>query len=373
MSVAQNPEDNLTEKSRKYSTIKYSLSASVLVYDFLLLAGFQASGLSGLLAKGVNLLLAGNYLVLPVYFFIIFFVYYILSFPLNFYQSFILEHQFQLTHQSVRSWFFDQLKGGIIAYFISIILLEVFYALSSLQPQNWWWIISLFWIFFSLVLAKLAPIIIIPLFFKYKKFSDQELRQRIIRLSGKMKLKILDVFEIDLSRKTEKGNAALVGFGSTRRVILGDTLRGKYAPEEIEVILAHEFAHQKLQHLLKLILSSAVTTGLFVYAIYRTSPRALGFFGLDSLNDISALPLIFIYLLLSGVILRPWENFLSRKFEFEADRMAITITGLKNAFISTMDKLFAQNLADRNPHPLIKFFFFDHPPIDERIKLARSL
>jgi len=373
MPVAQNPAYIVTEKSRKYSAIKYSLSASALVYDLLLLAGFQASGLSGLLAKGINLLFAGNYLVLPVYLFIIFFVYYIFCFPLNFYQSFILEHQFQLTRQSVKGWFFDQLKAGIIAYFISIIVLEVFYALISFQPRNWWWIITLFWIFFSLVLAKLAPVMIIPLFFKYKKFSDEVLRQRIIRLSAKMQLKILDVFEIDLSRKTEKANAALVGFGSTRRVILGDTLRDKYTPEEIEVILAHEFAHQKMRHLLKLVLSSAVTTGLFVYAIYKTSPLALGLFGLDSFNDISALPLIFIYLLLSGVILRPWENFLSRKFEFEADRMAITITGLKNSFISTMEKLSAQNLSDRNPHPLIKFFFFDHPPIDERIKLARSL
>lgn len=373
MPVAQNPEDKLREKSRKYSTIKYSLSACALGFDFLLLVGFQASGFSGLLVKGLNLLFAGNYLVLPVYLLIIFFVYYILVFPLNFYQSFILEHQFRLTRQSLQSWFFDQLKGGIVAYIISIILLEVFYALIGFQPRNWWWITTLFWIFFSLVLAKLAPVIIIPLFFKYKKFSDEALRQRIIRLSEKMKLKILDVFEIDLSRKTEKGNAALVGFGNTRRVILGDTLRDKYTPEEIEVILAHEFAHQKSQHLLKMVLNSAFTAGIIAFVIYKTSPLALGLFGLDSLRDISALPLIFIYLLLSGVILRPWENFLSRKFEFQADRMAVTVTGLKNAFISTMDKLSSQNLSDRNPHPLIKFFFFDHPPIDERIKMARSL
>ncbi len=208
--------------------------------------------------------------------------------------------------------------------------------------------------------------------FKYKKISNEELRQRIIKLSRKMELKILDVFEIDLSRKTEKGNAALVGFGNTRRVILGDTLKKKYTPEEIEVILAHEFAHQKLGHLFKLVLTGALTTVFCFYVIYKTSPYALRFFGIESLNDISALPIIFIYLVLSGIILQPWENFLSRRFETEADRLAILSTGLKEAFISAMDKLAAQNLADRNPHPLIKLFFFDHPSIDERIKSARS-
>jgi STE24 endopeptidase len=373
MPALQNPQDKIAEKSRRYSTIKYSLSIIGLVYLLLLLASSMLSGVSAILAKGVNLLVSPGYLVLPVYLLIIYAAYYILSFPLNFYQSFILEHQFQLTRQSIKNWFFDQLKSGVISYIISIVLLEIFYALLGFQPQNWWWIVSLAWIFLSLVLAKLTPVIIIPLFFKYKKFSDEGLRKRIIGLSEKMKLKILDVFEIDLSRQTEKANAALVGFGSTRRVILGDTLKNKYSPEEIEVILAHEFAHQKLGHLLKLVLIGAFSTVLCFFIIYKTSSQALAFFGADDLKDISALPIVFIYLVLLGAILQPWDNFLSRRFETQADTLAIKTTGLKEAFISTMDKLANQNLADRNPRPFIKFFFFDHPPIDERIKLARSL
>jgi STE24 endopeptidase len=373
MPASQNPEDKTAERSRRYSTIKYSLSLVGLVYVLLLLVVSMLSGISGVLAEGVKLLVPAGYLVLPVYLLIIFCVYYILTFPLNFYQSFILEHQFQLTRQSVQGWFVDQIKSGAVSYIISIILLEAFYAILGRRPQDWWWIISLVWIFLSLVLAKLTPVIIIPLFFKYKKFSDEDLRQRIIRLSDRMKLKILDVFEIDLSRQTEKANAALVGFGSTRRVILGDTLKNKYSPDEIEVILAHEFAHQKLGHLFKLVLVSAFSSLLCFYVIFKTSSHALSFFGLDSLKNISALPVVFIYLILLGTILQPWDNFLSRKFETQADKLAIKTTGLKDAFVSTMEKLASQNLADRNPHPFIKFFFFDHPPVDERIKLARSL
>ena len=368
----ENHEDKFKIKSRDYSIIKYSLSIIEFIYILLLLAVFLGSGFSVLLVKNLKLLLSGNFFILAAYFFIIYVVYYILSFPLNFYHGFILDHRFKLSRQNLKGWFGDQVKSGIIFYIIGLILFEVFSVLLSSQPNNWWWVISLFWIFLSFVLAKLTPVLIIPLFFKYKKISNEDLRQRIIKLAGKMNLKILDVFEINLSSKTEKGNAALVGFGNTRRVILGDTLKDRYVPEEIEVILAHEFAHQKLGHLFKLILSGSISTVFCFYLIYKTSPWVLDFFGLNSLNDIAALPVVFIYLILLGAALQPWSNFLSRKFEIEADRMAISITGLNDAFISTMDKLAAQNLADRNPGFLIKFFFFDHPPIEERIKLARS-
>jgi STE24 endopeptidase len=373
MAVISGPEDRLRERSRRYSTIKYSLSILETVYILLLLLVFLAFGFSGLLARHVKILAGNNYIAIGLYLFVIYAAYYILSFPLNFYRSFILEHQFHLTRQKLKGWFIDQLKSETISYVIGIIILEVFFALVKSQPQNWWWIICLFWIFLSLVLAKLAPVLIIPLFFKYKKLSDEDLRQRIIKLSRKMKLKILDVYQIDLSSKTEKGNAALVGFGNTRRVILGDTLKNKYTQEEVEVILAHEFAHQKLGHLLKTVLAGVISAVICSYLIYRSSPHVLGIFGLESLNDIASLPVILGYLILAGIILKPWENYLSRRFEFDADRLAITSTGSSGAFISTMDKLAAQNLADRSPGFLIKLFFFDHPPIDERISHARSV
>ncbi|MCX5706923.1 MAG: M48 family metalloprotease, partial [Candidatus Omnitrophica bacterium] len=181
-----------------------------------------------------------------------------------------------------------------------------------------------------------------------------------------------DCFEIDFSKKTLKGNAAFVGIGNTRRVILADTLKDKYNADEIEVILAHEFAHYRLRHLLKLIAINALTTLIIFFLIFKTNGFVLGQFRLSSLSDIAALPVLFLYFMLFGLLMQPWEAFISRRFERDADLLAIKITGLKEAFISSMDKLAQQNLADRSPHPLIKFFFFDHPPIDERIRLAKS-
>ncbi len=138
------------------------------------------------------------------------------------------------------------------------------------------------------------------------------------------------------------------------------------------MILAHEFAHYKLKHLLKLILANSLVTTLAFYLIFRSSAWALGVFGLGSLSDIAALPMVIVYLVIFSVLMQPLANALSRRLEKNADREALSITGLRGAFVSMMEKLGAQNLADRNPSKLIKIYFFDHPPIDERIAMGRD-
>jgi len=362
----------LLQKAKRYSAIKYSLAISETIYTLVLLFLFQWSGLTKVIAALISGIFLNSYIVLSVYILAAYCLYYILTFPLNFYRSFILEHKFSLSKQSLRDWFIDQLKANAISYIISVILLGVFYLILGRNPDNWWIIITIFWVFFSIILAKLTPVIIIPLFFKYKALADSALRVRILDLADKMAVKIIDVFEIDFSKKTLKANAGFAGIGKTRRVILADTLKARYTEDEIVVILAHEFAHYRLGHLLKMIFFGTISTALSLYLIFKTSGYFLRVFALSSLLDIAALPIVFIYFIILGIITQPLQNYVSRTFERNADRMAIKITGLRSAFISAMEKLASQNLADRNPHPIIKFFFFDHPPIDERILRAGS-
>jgi STE24 endopeptidase len=359
----------MQDKAKNYSNIKYSLSIVGTVYTFILLFLFLGFKLS----SGLSLWLA-NYLpgllVFPAYLILVSLGYYLLELPLNFYQSYILEHKFSLSTQSLKNWLQDQLKAGVISCIIGFILVASFYFILRNFPNKWWLVVSAFWIFFSVILAKVMPVIIIPLFFKYKRLSDDSLRERIMRLAAKMKVKLIDCFEIDFSKKTLKGNAAFVGIGNTRRVILADTLKNKYTHDEIEVILAHEFAHYQLKHLLKLIVINSFSTLAIFYLIFKTSGYVLSLFGFSSLSDIAAFPVILIYFVLFGIITQPLEAFISRSFERSADSLALETTGLKDAFISMMNKLSEQNLADRSPHPIIKFFFFDHPPIAERIRSA---
>lgn len=357
-------------KAKRYSSIKYQLAIFDIIYLLILLLLFQGLGLSGVLRNKITGLTTNNFLIILLYGLVVFIVYYILDFPINVYRAYFLEHRFSLSTQKIKDWFKDQLKAGIISFIIFAILIQALYFILRRYPANWWLIISIFWIFFSLILAKVTPTLIIPLFFKYRPLSDSQLKERILNLANKMRIKILDVFEIDFSKKTLKANAAFVGLGKTRRVILADTLKDKYSYDEIEVILAHEFAHYRLRHLLKMVLINSGVIILCFYLIFKTSNFTLKIFGLSSLSDISSLPIILMYLVILGIILQPLGNYISRRLETNADRIALNETGLKQAFISMMEKLATQNLADKSPSKIIKFFFFDHPPIEERIKMA---
>ena len=361
----------MSSLAKSYSHRKYVLSIIDTVYSITLLLIFLGSGFSILLDTFLKQFGLPDSLLVAAYLLVISFLYYVLSLPLNFYASFTLEHKFNLSKQTPGNWWMDQLKSGVLAYIFCLILILMFYWVLGKFSQ-WWLVISIFWIIFSVVLAKLAPILIIPLFFKYKKLEDETLRRRIFNLAAKMQVKLMDVSEIDFSKKTLKANAAFTGMGKTKRVLLADTLKNKYTYDEVEVILAHEFAHYRLKHIIKLIaLNSLVTLGLF-YLIFKTSLYALAIFKLSSLAQLSSLPLVFLYFILFGIMAQPLEALVSRKFEKDADLLALKVTGAKEAFISLMEKLAAQNLADRNPHPIIKFFFFTHPPIDERIKIAKN-
>jgi len=360
------------DKARRYAAAKYSLSIIDLVYLLLLLGLCLAFGIPKTFADILSGFLPHRGTLIPAYVGVGLLAYYFLTLPLNFYGSFILEHRFALSVQRIPDWLIDQLKAGILVYSIALVLAVIFYYTVSHFASFWWLVIAAFWIFFSVIFAHLFPVVVIPFFFKYRLLSDEVLKTRIMNLSSKMQVRILDCFEIDFSKKTLKANAAFTGFGASKRVILADTLKDRYTYDEIEVILAHEFAHYRLRHLARLMAVDSFLILLLFYIIFVTQGYFLGLFKIPALSDIASLPLVLLYFVVFETVTRPLTNFISRVFEREADREALRVTGLRQAFISMMEKLASQNLADRNPHPLIKLLFFNHPPVDERISMARS-
>ncbi len=364
--------DHPSVKAGKYCAVKYSLSIFHFLFNTAILFIFSFFGASIVMESILAEWVPAPYWLLAVYFLALYAAYYLLNFPFIFYRSFILEHQFSLSRQKLGDWFADQAKGGIVFCALSLVALEVLYFLIRNAPDSWWWQASAAWIFFSVILAQAAPVVIVPLFFKYKPMSAEPLRQKILSLASRMGVPVCDVFEIDMSRKSLKANAAFAGLGSTRRIILADTLKNNFSPEEIEVILAHEFAHYRLRHIVKLLIAHSFGIGISFYVLFLLRGALSSFFKLPSFSSVSVFPVIFLFWLLWGMISAPFENALSRAFERSADAKALEATGLKDAFINTMEKLALQNLADRNPHPLIKLFFFDHPPVDERIIMAQN-
>lgn len=362
---------SLKERSRKYWRLKYGSSIAETAYLLVILWVFIASGLFRSVAAGVRTVAPDFWVGLALFMLILSAGRYLLAFPLHFFRSFILEHEFALTRQSVADWFKDQAKAVSLSYCLSVFLAALFYSLVKWQPRDWWWLAGLVWILVSLVLARLAPVAIIPLFFKYRPVLDEALRCRITALARKMGVAVTDVFEINLSRTTAKANAALVGWGKTRRVILGDTLRDAYTTEEIEAVLAHEFAHQKLGHMIRMLVSGACVILAGLYVFWRLWGVIFDLAGVSGLTDLAGLALIAAYFFVLGIVAQPFENLYSRRMEAAADRLALSATQNPQAFISLMEKLAAQNLADRAPGPLARLLFFDHPSVEERIAMAR--
>jgi STE24 endopeptidase len=262
-------------------------------------------------------------------------------------------------------------KKGVISFSITALLAEAAYAMARNLPAIWWQAASLFWIAFSVFFIKLFPVLIIPLFYAYKPLSSGELRKRILLLAERFNIKVMDVSEIDFSKKTKKANAAVTGWGGTKRIILADNLVKEFSPGEIEVVVAHEMAHHKLGHVWKLIGAGSVPVVLFFYVIGAFGETICGYCGIGHILDISNLPLAWLVLSVLCLISMPLQNAFSRMLESEADRLSVEKTGSLSAFISLMEHLARTNLADRNPGRLMEFLFYSHPPIDRRIEAAR--
>jgi STE24 endopeptidase len=358
-------------KVKRYTRIKYTVAILDIVLLLVMLTLFQLSGLAVALQGWISRISSSQPIVIFLYIFTSYILYSFISFPLALYRSYIVEHQFGLSSEKFSSWLKDLVKAEALSIALFALLIETFYFFLRHYPAGWWWMSAIFWIFLSIVIARIFPVVIIPLFFKYKSVEDEALKKRVMELSGKMGVKVLDVYEIDFSKKSTKANAALVGLGRSKRVIFTDTLLGKYAPEEIEAVLAHEFAHHRLNHLAKLVVLSASATLATFYIFSRIGPSIFSRFDI-AVYDIAGLAVWLFLFMAFQIILTPIQNFVSRRMEKNADLQALKYTGNKNAFISMLEKLGEQNLSERKPSVLAKILFYDHPPMEERIALARE-
>jgi STE24 endopeptidase len=226
--------------------------------------------------------------------------------------------------------------------------------------------------FVSVLLARIAPILFLPLFYSFDPLPEGPLRERIARLCAAAGLKFEGIFTFNLSKNTKKANAGFTGIGKSRRIILGDTLVQDFSEEEIETVFAHELGHYKHRHIAVGIVTGIFSTfvGMFVTSqLYAWSVSALGF---ASITNLEALPLLGIWLALFGLVTTPISNMISRRHERQADAYAVQVTKNGPAFAAALRRLAATNLADPEPHPLVEFLFYRHPSIAKRIQLLES-
>ncbi|MEW6056123.1 MAG: M48 family metallopeptidase [Bdellovibrionota bacterium] len=295
-----------------------------------------------------------------------------ISFPFSFIRGYIIEKHFGLSTQAISSWLADQVKASLLGIVLGSFVLLGLMA-SLLWGQALWWLVAASGAtLFGILLTRLTPQVILPLFFKLKPIDSHELNQRFKDLAQRTNTPVLGIFEIDLSKRTKAANAAVIGFGATRKAVVGDTLLSEFSADEIEFVLAHELAHHRYHDLWSgIALGSVITLVTLAVTHFAMLKLRLVFqFGFPPQPE-SFDPVIFFWIAITstivGKILSPISKIFSRSIETRADRFAAQATRDPSAGARAFAKLGHQNLAVFNPPGWEEFLFYTHPSIQRRI------
>ena len=332
------------EKARKYAKARRYLAFGNSALAGILLLLLVFSGLSVRLAE---LLTLPAVPAATIYFVAVMVTFGVLSAPLSYYGGFVLPHRHGLSTIKFTDWF-------IISF-----------------PLIWWLLSWGIVVLLSLILTTLAPIIIVPLFFKTKPLDDTDLKLRLEHLTQRAKVGAQGIYTIDMSSKGTTANAALMGLGNTKRIVLSDTLLQQYSPPEIEIITAHEIGHHSHSDTFRLwvILSAIWLIGFYVADLaLNASVIPMGF---SSISDIAALPLLMLIFATFSLLVAPVTNTYSRHLEVAADEYALRLTDNPESFINTMTKLADQNLSEAQPSRWVEVLIYDHPSYNKRVEHAQ--
>lgn len=298
------------------------------------------------------------------------------SLPLSYVGGHLVERHFDLTKQSTAGWLADAVKGLGLGLVLQVPLLTGTFVVIRRRPDDWWLVLSGIAVPLSVLAANLAPVLILPLFNTFEPIRDEALKQRIRDLAEKAGVEIADVYQMNMSKQSEKPNAFFTGLGSSKRIVLGDTLLDRFEPEEIDAVVAHELGHQVHGDLWRNIALGGVLGFATAYALHRMLPgvlrRTSHRTGVTSVGDEAALPVMSLVLTGLGLIAGPLSAAFSRAIERRTDQFALQLTGDGAAYESAMAKLAAQSLADPDPPALEVWLLHSHPPIADRIRAART-
>jgi len=292
--------------------------------------------------------------------------------PLSYYYGFVLPHRYGLSKQALASWLRDKVKASGLQLLLGLCLVIIVYWLIGHLPALWWLATVLIMFLVSLILTWLTPTFLIPLFYKLKPLEEGGLKEKLVDLARRAGVDIAECLTMDLSSKATTANAMLSGWGKSRRIIFSDTLLKGYSWDEIEVTLAHELGHRLHHDIPKLIGIQAATFLLAFYLANLTLRAGVVLFSLQGISDIAGLPWLILVLAMLILVLQPALNWYNRRLEIAADETALALSNNPQAFIGLMTKLTDQNLSEAEPSQWAKLLFYDHPPYNERVKLAHN-
>jgi STE24 endopeptidase len=299
----------------------------------------------------------------------------VVGIPFNLYHTFVLEKKYSFSTITLRLWISDLFKSVIISALLMGIVITAFMLFIHYLPTSWWFWAWLFFTIFEVGLMWLYPVLIAPLFNKFEPLKDETLKEQIIALMAKVGLKAKGVFQVDEGKRSKHTNAYFTGIGKTKRIVLFDTLLAAHSPAEILAVLAHEIGHWKKKHILKQLIFMIAISLVMLYVIYWIVglPVLYRAFGLPEAPIYAGLFLVSLYLSAAGFFLSPIGSGIMRRYEREADQMAVDLTGAAEPMITALKRLAKDNLSNLYPHPLYVWFYYSHPPLLERINNLQAM
>jgi Zn-dependent protease with chaperone function len=359
-------------RARSYHRSRLRVSAGAFALTAAYLGALIATGAAVNLRDGLAPLAPRWWLELMLALGVLGGGHWLLTFPLAWLGGFCIPRHFGLLEQPFHRWLWDQAKAALVGGLLGLVGAEIVYAL--LHATSWWWLwgAGAFLAAYAL-LAWITPVFLVPLFYHLAPLTDIDLRDRLLRLAAAAGVPALGVWVADQSRKSRTANAAVVGFGSTRRIVLTDTLLKELSADEVEAVIAHELAHHAHGDMGRgLLVQGAITLATF-WAAARGLGAGTRWLGLTGADDLAGLPLFGLIIMGAGLVALPLANGWSRRVEQQADDFAVRATGKPSAFISAMERLGHLNLAERDPHPWKEFLLYSHPSIGRRVARARSV
>lgn len=307
------------------------------------------------------------------YFIVFMILYFVIEFPVSYVSGFRLEHKWGFSNQKLSQWFLEQIKSLAVGFILALIIAAALMWVMTQFPSYWWLIAGLLTSLFGVVMATLLPVVILPLFNTYTPIEDEALKSSLEEILSKEGLRSRGFYREDMSRQTKKENAFLAGMGKTRRVVLGDNLLENMSSAEITSIIAHEVGHYKYQHMWKFILIGTVQ---YLVVFFITDKCLRGLFPAFPGSLRTNLALFPMLAILAGtfstILFGPLTQAVSRLFEKQADRYAVKNIKESRAFITALAGLANRNLANAYPSRWIKYLYYSHPPIGERLEAAEN-
>jgi STE24 endopeptidase len=289
-------------------------------------------------------------------------------------RAFAVRRDYGLATQSWPAWLVDVAKSWALSTGLLVVVVLALYALVRAFPRGWWAPAALGGAALVIALSFLYPVVVEPLFNKFTPMPDGALRTSLLDLAQRDGVPARDVLVADASRRTTALNAYVSGFGSTRRIVVYDTLLEQASPEEVRLVVAHELGHAKEGDVLHgtVVGALAVAVGACALFLVVTAPVVLRRAGVGALADPRSLALVLVVATLIATVAGPVQLLVSRRIEARADVHSLQLTQDPRAFVAMQRRLAVTNLSDLDPPAVVLGLFSSHPTAPQRIALART-